>query len=141
MLCVLLVPAAAGRSPVLVRHLPGCRRPLIDSQRDRVACERRGRAWWRRHHPVPAVALSVGVASWYEDGGATASGFHATYGVAHLSLPFGTRLLICHTGCVQAVVDDRGPYVGGRVLDLNAATKAAIGCLDLCVVRWGVLRR
>jgi rare lipoprotein A len=68
------------------------------------------------------------VASWYEDGGTTACGFHATYGVANRSLPCGTRVRLRHGGhTVTATVDDRGPYVGGRDYDLDQSTAGALG--------------
>jgi rare lipoprotein A (peptidoglycan hydrolase) len=68
------------------------------------------------------------LASWYDDGGTTACGFHATYGVANLSLPCGTKVNFEYGGrTVEAVVDDRGPYVGGRTWDLNQNTAAALG--------------
>jgi rare lipoprotein A len=68
------------------------------------------------------------VASWYEDGGQTACGFHARYGVANLSLPCGTHVSFMNDGhTVNAVVDDRGPYVGGRDFDLNQNTAGALG--------------
>jgi hypothetical protein len=75
-----------------------------------------------------ATVLSPVVASWYNDAGGTASGFHAYYGVANLSLPFGTKVTMSngHTTIV-ATVDDRGPYVGGRVYDLNQNVAQALG--------------
>ena len=67
-------------------------------------------------------------ASWYEDGGTTACGFHSYYGVANLSLPCGTHVRFSYGGrTVTATVDDRGPYVGGREWDLNQNTAAALG--------------
>lgn len=67
------------------------------------------------------------VASWYDDGGATACGFHAGMGVANRSLPCGTTVRIRYGGrAVTAVVDDRGPFVGGRDWDLNQNTAAAL---------------
>ena len=67
-------------------------------------------------------------ASWYEDGGNTACGFHAYYGVANVSLPCGATVKFTSGGrTVTAVVDDRGPYVGGRTWDLNRNTAAALG--------------
>jgi rare lipoprotein A len=79
----------------------------------------------------PAGAMSVyraSVASWYEDGGSTACGFHAGLGVANRSLPCGTKVRFRHAGhTVTATVDDRGPYVGGRDFDLNQTTAAALG--------------
>jgi rare lipoprotein A len=68
------------------------------------------------------------VASWYSDGGTTACGFHATFGVANRDLPCGTRVSLRYGGrSVTAVVDDRGPFVGGRDWDLNQNTAAALG--------------
>lgn len=68
------------------------------------------------------------VASWYYDGGDTACGFHAGLGVANVSLPCGTRVRFRYGGReLTAVVDDRGPYVGGREWDLNQNTAAALG--------------
>jgi rare lipoprotein A len=74
------------------------------------------------------TAYEQTVASWYEDGGETACGFHAYYGVANLSLPCGTQVKFMNDGhTVSAVVDDRGPYVGGRDFDLNQNTAGALG--------------
>jgi rare lipoprotein A len=67
-------------------------------------------------------------ASWYNDGGNTACGFHAAYGVANRTLPCGTKVRFDYGGrTVTATVDDRGPYVGGRNWDLNQNTAAALG--------------
>ena len=79
----------------------------------------------------PAGTVTVyrqSTASWYYDGGRTACGFHAQYGVANLSLPCGTKVRFMNGGrTVTAVVDDRGPYVAGREWDLNQNTAAALG--------------
>ena len=67
-------------------------------------------------------------ASWYYDGGNTACGFHAYYGVANRTLPCGTKVALRYNGrSVTATVDDRGPFVGGRDWDLNQTTAAALG--------------
>jgi hypothetical protein len=67
-------------------------------------------------------------ASWYQDGGSTACGFDAYYGVANVSLPCGSTVKFAYRGrTVTAVVDDRGPYVGGRTWDLNQNTAGALG--------------
>lgn len=74
------------------------------------------------------TVFGQGVASWYDDSGSTACGFHAGLGVANLSLPCGTRVRFRYgSSSVTAVVDDRGPYVGGRQWDLNQNTAAALG--------------
>ena len=79
----------------------------------------------------PAAQLNVydqSVASWYDDAGSTACGFHVTLGVANRDLPCGTKVGFRYGGrSVTAVVDDRGPYVGGRNWDLNQNTAAALG--------------
>jgi peptidoglycan lytic transglycosylase len=68
------------------------------------------------------------LASWFQDAGATACGFHVTYGVANKVLPCGTRVTFRYGGRqVTATVEDRGPYVGGREWDLNQNTAAALG--------------
>jgi hypothetical protein len=68
------------------------------------------------------------LASWYSDGGSTACGFHAFYGVANKSLPCGTQVTFRYGGHnVTATVDDRGPYVGAREWDLNQNTASALG--------------
>ena len=67
-------------------------------------------------------------ASWYYDGGNTACGFHARYGVANRTLPCGTKVAFRYNGrSVTATVDDRGPFVGGRDWDLNQTTAGALG--------------
>jgi rare lipoprotein A (peptidoglycan hydrolase) len=49
-------------------------------------------------------------------------------GVANLSLPCGTRVEFFYGGrSVEAEVDDRGPYVGGRTWDLNQSVAGALG--------------
>jgi len=48
---------------------------------------------------------------------------------AHRSLPFGTRLLVVNQDngrSTQVVVTDRGPYAGGRILDLSAGAFSRI---------------
>ena len=47
---------------------------------------------------------------------------------AHRSLPFGTKLRVTHGGrSVVVTVNDRGPFIRGRVLDLSTGAARAIG--------------
>jgi hypothetical protein len=58
-------------------------------------------------------------------GGTLAPG---TLGVAHKTLPCGTRVTLRHHGrMVRVPVVDRGPYAGDREFDLTAATRARLG--------------
>lgn len=69
----------------------------------------------------------AGIASWYDDAGSTACGFHAYHGVASPNLPCGTQVTFIYRGrTVRAVVDDRGPFVPGRSWDLNQNTAGAL---------------
>ena len=74
-----------------------------------------------------------GVASFYgnESGSKTASGQRFNENAmtcAHRSLPFGTKLRVSHGGrSVVVTVNDRGPFVHGRVLDLSTAAARALG--------------
>jgi len=74
-----------------------------------------------------------GMASYYgsESGSRTASGQRMNSNAmtcAHRSLPFGTKLRVTHGGSsVVVTVNDRGPFVRGRVLDLSTGAARAIG--------------
>ena len=74
-----------------------------------------------------------GIASFYgnESGSQTASGQRFNENAmtcAHRSLPFGTKLRVTHGGqSVVVTVNDRGPFVHGRVLDLSTAAARAVG--------------
>ena len=46
---------------------------------------------------------------------------------AHKSLPFGTKLRVCYRTCEVVTITDRGPFVGGRDLDLSLGTAQRIG--------------
>ena len=76
----------------------------------------------------------TGLASWYGpgfEGALTASGeVFDPYGytAAHKTLPLGTQLSVSYAGrTVQVTVNDRGPYSGGRDLDLSQGAAEAIG--------------
>jgi rare lipoprotein A len=74
-----------------------------------------------------------GMASFYgnESGSRTASGQRFNQGAmtaAHRSLPFGTKLRVTHGGrSVVVTINDRGPFIRGRVLDLSKGAASAIG--------------
>jgi rare lipoprotein A len=99
--------------------------------------------------PAPGTA-ETGRASWYgrpHHGQLTASGerfdMHALT-AAHPTLPFGTRLRVVNLDNKRAVevrVNDRGPVVPGRIIDLSYAAAQALGALGpgLIPVRLTVL--
>ena len=91
------------------------------------------------HKPAP-LPMSTALASWYSDHGGGACGVgdvQSGYRFASLFLRCGSRVRFCHNGsCVNAVMSDHGPYISGRLFDLNANLKYALRCSDLCTVRW-----
>ena len=93
--------------------------------------------------PFQAHAES-GIASVYS-GEKTANGeyAHATaYTAAHRTLPFGTFVQVTNTRNGRHVVvriNDRGPFVAGRVIDLTPAGAKAIGSSGLAHVELTVL--
>ncbi|WP_343232350.1 septal ring lytic transglycosylase RlpA family protein [Microvirga terricola] len=83
-----------------------------------------------------STQIQAGQASWYGpgfQGRRTASGERFNTNdltAAHRTLPFGTRVLVKNRQTGQSVVvriNDRGPYVHGRVIDLSRASAQAIG--------------
>ena len=89
--------------------------------------------WRQAHAAVTTSGTFSGKASYYgaESGARTASGARYNPGgltAAHRSLPFGTRLKVTHgSRSVVVTVNDRGPFVRGRVLDLSRGAAQVIG--------------
>lgn len=50
---------------------------------------------------------------------------------AHRTLPFGTHVTVCRHGCVVVRLNDRGPFVRGRHIDLTPAAARAIGLTEI----------
>jgi peptidoglycan lytic transglycosylase len=102
----------------------------------RVASARKHTPFARERHAAPTKIASQGIASFYTEGQATASGEKFdTHDLtaAHPTLPFGTRLRVTNVATGRSVtvrVNDRGPYVPGRVVDVSHAAANALGMLD-----------
>jgi len=85
-----------------------------------------------------------GVASYYFSGHTTASGARflpSGMTAAHRTLPFGTRVRVKHLGngrSVNVVINDRGPFIGGRVIDLSRGAAGVIGMLGQGLARVSV---
>ena len=98
------------------------------------------------------IAQSLGQASFYgnqpgEGGPLTANGERYNpggYTAAHKTLPFGTRVRVTSPNTGRSVVvriNDRGPFVGGRIIDLSVGAARAIGLTNYGVgtVRMDIL--
>ncbi|HEV7417722.1 MAG TPA: septal ring lytic transglycosylase RlpA family protein [Tianweitania sediminis] len=83
---------------------------------------------------LPTVAhAQCGSASWYALTSKTASGERMNpqaMTAAHRSLPFGTKIKVTNSSNGKAVIvriNDRGPFIKGRVLDLSKAAAGKLG--------------
>ena len=93
-------------------------------------------SWRRTVRARPYLRAQIGIASWYgphHQGKITASGqrfdFHKLT-AAHKTLPFNTkaRVINLENGkSVEVTINDRGPYVRGRVIDLSERAARRIG--------------
>jgi rare lipoprotein A len=105
-----------------------------------------GSSWTNANASIGEFAHGVGrafsgMASFYgnESGHRTASGQRFNQNemtAAHRSLPFGTKLRVTHGDrSVVVTINDRGPFVRGRVLDLSTGAARAIGLTSAGVGR------
>jgi rare lipoprotein A len=89
--------------------------------------------WLDANASIRSSGSFSGKASYYgnESGSRTASGQRFNQNAmtaAHRSLPFGTKLRVTHRGqSVVVTINDRGPFIKGRVLDLSTGAARAIG--------------
>lgn len=97
---------------------------------------------------IPQVS-QAGMASWYGGkfhGRLTASGErYNMYAMtaAHKTLPFGSKVKVTNLSnnkSATVTINDRGPYIGGRVIDLSKKANSILDC-DLCKVDLTVLSR
>jgi rare lipoprotein A len=142
------------------RHRRTARRPAIRraAHRHRQAMRRAIRRAERAHRRriarrlpvrpmtkgVPSGTVLSGIASYYWQPQRVASGgwFDPNaMTAAHRSLPFGTRVRVTHMRngrSVEVSINDRGPYVAGRIIDLSKAAAAALGMTAEGVARVAV---
>ncbi len=85
-----------------------------------------------------------GVASYYWQPQPVASGGRFNpdaLTAAHKTLPFGTRVRVTHASngrSVEVVINDRGPYIAGRIIDLSRRAAQVIGMTDQGIARVNV---
>lgn len=78
----------------------------------------------------PSVASERMVASYYWHGARTANGERFNpegMTAAHKTWPFGTKVEVCFRGCVTVRINDRGPFIPGRSIDLARGAARVIG--------------
>lgn len=126
-------------------------RNSYDRPKARTASRRSTKRTARASAPAATRGGSgqTGIASYYWQPQAVASGGRFNPNAltaAHKTLPFGTRVRVTHLGSgksVEVKINDRGPFVRGRVIDLSRAAAGVIGMrgAGLARVRVDVLGR
>jgi len=126
-------PAAAPRRAKKVRS-ERAERPSRSEQAARPSRAQPQRNARTSPKAVPTGVVHHGVASFYWQPQRVAAGgwFNPNaMTAAHKTLPFGTRVRVTHLGngrSVDVVINDRGPYIAGRIIDLS---KAAAGVINM----------
>jgi rare lipoprotein A len=99
-------------------------------------------AWAKRSLSTDGpIATLLGLASFYWQPQRVAAGgwFNPNaMTAAHKTLPFGTRVRVTHMGngrSVNVKINDRGPYIAGRIIDLSKAAAGVIGMQQQGVAR------
>ncbi|MDQ6436212.1 septal ring lytic transglycosylase RlpA family protein [Mesorhizobium sp. LHD-90] len=93
-----------------------------------------------------AASAQCGKASWYALTSRTASGERmnpSAMTAAHRSLPFGTKVRVTNKRTGRSVVvriNDRGPFIRGRIIDLSRGAAQKIGMISsghasVCMIR------
>lgn len=91
-----------------------------------------------------AYVTRTGKASYYSDGlsgSKTANGERykpTEYTAAHKKLPFGTKVTVTNTSNGKSVtvrINDRGPFVAGRIIDLSKVAAKDLGMINAGVVK------
>ena len=127
-----------GKSDLAMRQQPApeSNRKISFLRNKRVLVAKKHTPFKPDKNAAETQVASNGVASFYTEGTETASGekfdtHDLTAG--HPTLPFGTKLRVTNTATGRSVtvrVNDRGPYVHGRVVDVSYSAADALGIVD-----------
>jgi rare lipoprotein A len=116
--------------------LSACAQAVLSQNADVMQVEKSEPRVTAAVKPSPARHSSYGLVSYYSYGGQTASGEQFDPGkmtAAHRTLPFGTRLQVTNLDSGRSVVvriNDRGPFIKGRVVDVSYEAAKKLELLD-----------
>ena len=128
-LCIAVLGVSACAS---TERMPASAPPVIAAESRQIVAQVRPAV----KTPASVAQVFIGEASWYGSrfhGRTTASGEPFDMNgmtAAHRSLPFGTRVRVINEESGQSVVvrvNDRGPFIGRRIIDLSRAAAEKIG--------------
>jgi len=130
---------------VTAQHYHLSRKQLAEVWRENIL-----NAWVLSKRKFKVIKISRGLASWYGAefrGCRTASGdlFNETiFTAAHRSLPFGTEVKVTNLQnqrVVMVTINDRGPWVGRRIIDLSWGAARALGITGVARVKIEVIKK
>jgi rare lipoprotein A len=127
--------AAGDKSLLAALQQPS---PTVETSRKKTSTARHRQAKPAR---VASLTTSDGMASFYRHGSRTASGekFNPReLTAAHPSLPFGTRVRVTNVSTGRSVtvrINDRGPFVRGRVIDVSHSAAESLGMVGRGVAK------
>lgn len=142
--------AVLGALALTGATLAGCAQSPVRTSRSDWSVPARQTSLLRikhRHHTDVATTgslpqgASVGVASFYTEGAQTASGERlnpSALTAAHPTLPFGTHLRITSVASGRSVVvrvNDRGPFLKGRAVDVSYSAAKQLGITERGVAK------
>jgi rare lipoprotein A len=135
--------AACAQSSVVTSRqasLEHNRRPSFETNR-RVAVVKKHSPFASNKKAAETQVASHGLASFYTEGTETASGEKfdtRELTAAHRTLPFGTRLRVTNVATGQSVtvrVNDRGPFIPGRDVDVSYSAAETLGMVGRGVAK------
>jgi rare lipoprotein A len=127
-----------GKSDLAMRQQPApeSNRKISFLRNKRVLVAKKHTPFKPDKNAAETQVASNGVASFYTEGTKTANGekfdTHELT-AAHRTLPFGTRLRVTNVATGKSVtvrVNDRGPFIPGRVVDVSYAAAETLGMVD-----------
>jgi rare lipoprotein A len=136
--------AACAQSSVVTRHtgfVATSRQAPLEHDRTTSFLTRKHAPFIPEKDAVGTHVATQGLASFYTEGTRTASGekfdTHELT-AAHPTLPFGTRLRVTNVATGRSVtvrVNDRGPYVPGRIVDVSYSAAESLGMVGRGVAK------
>lgn len=131
-------------SPTVTASPKASRSPAASRSKPRTAAPKPAATTKKPAATAPKPAATATVvdsgscgASFYAEGQLTANGETfdpSALTAAHKTLPFGTKVRVTNPGNGKSVtvrINDRGPFIEGRCIDLSRAAFAAIASLDV----------
>lgn len=134
---ILLLLSGCASEPVVISKQPVVVKPTHVAPKSNAAYNRPYTVRGKTYYPLPTASgyHETGIASWYgdESGSKTSMGSHFNpegVSAAHKTLPLPSRVRVTNLAngrSVDVLVNDRGPFKKGRIIDLSRGAARKIG--------------